>query len=97
MELMAVIDKELNELDRQTDYNKQKVFVWKILIFNNSVEFCINLAGFVSQKFYELNMSGFVFVFTAYGFLLNHLLITQFTVAVWLVQERFKAIHEVLR
>ena len=29
MELMAVIDKELNDLDHQSDYNKQKVFVWK--------------------------------------------------------------------
>lgn len=97
LKLIDEIDNDLKKIGNKFDYYRQRSFVLKMIVVINIVQSIAALTMFSFQYHYELNIPWNVFVFVAWGFFTNFVLVGQFTVAICGLRERYKAMNELIR
>lgn len=96
IQLAIEVDAELNELGLSINNKRNKAYIWKILFFINGIHTFLIFMCFVSQKLYDLKVSNFVSLFIMYGFISDHILMSQFMTVVCITNDRIKALYELI-
>lgn len=97
MQLAVEIDAELSELGFSINNKRNRAYIWKKLFFINGIHIFLIFFILVSQKLYDLRVSNFVTLFITYGFISDHILMSQFLTVVCITNDRIKAVYEMIR